>query len=226
MKTKTLVAVVAFMMVAAGVAIFDATQESDANASNGLATYKFFFAEDGDTSWTIISGEGYNAFIALKAALTGMGISSEVNENYTTTVDNYTTINSEYGLFSSITDLVSSSAYSVFMYSTVTESWVPGPTKSLGFYQAYSDYDANLRTANIIIYNGTIETAQAIGIELPSGSSLASIFDVTTTAAFKRSSIWSVRRKLELCSGSSGDILWLWIQLLSRSSECHCKCVW
>lgn len=173
------------MMVAAGVAIFDATQESDANASNGLATYKFFFAEDGDTSWTIISGEGYNAFIALKAALTGMGISSEVNENYTTTVDNYTTINSEYGLFSSITDLVSSSAYSVFMYSTVTESWVPGPTKSLGFYQAYSDYDANLRTANIIIYNGTIETAQAIGIELPSGSSLASIFDVTTTAAFK-----------------------------------------
>lgn len=185
MRTKILVAVVAFMMVAAGVAIIDATQESDANASNGLATYNFFFAKPGDTSWTTFSGEGYNAFIALKATLTGTGTAFEANSNYTTTVDNYTTINSEYGLFSLISGLLSSSAYSVFMYSTTTESWVPGPTKALGFYQAYNDYDANLRTANIIIYDGTIATAQAIGIALPSGSSLASIFDVTTTAAFK-----------------------------------------
>lgn len=184
MRTKILVAVVAFMMVAAGVAIIDATQESDANASNGLATHNFFFAKPGDTSWTTFSGEGYNAFIALKEALDDEGTHYVVNSSYTAIVDGYTTINSSYGQFSLIQNLIGST-YSVFIYSTTTQSWLPGPTTALGFYQAYNDYDANLRTANIIIYDGTIATAQAIGIALPSGSSLASIFDVTTTAAFK-----------------------------------------
>ena len=172
------------MMVATGIVILEMTQESDASATDGLATYNFFFAKQGDTSWTTHQGSGYNAFIALKAVLDNEETGYTANENYTATVDNYTTINSSYGQFTSIDGLIGST-YSVFMYSKVTESWIPGPTTALGFYQAYSDYDANLRTANIIIYDGVITTAQAIGIALPSGNNLASIYDVTTTNAFK-----------------------------------------
>ncbi|WP_400210984.1 hypothetical protein [Candidatus Methanarcanum hacksteinii] len=184
MQKKVIAAMVALMMVATGIVILEMTQESDASATDGLATYNFFFAKQGDTSWTTHQGSGYNAFIALKAVLDNEETGYTANENYTATVDNYTTINSSYGQFTSIDGLIGST-YSVFMYSKVTESWIPGPTTALGFYQAYSDYDANLRTANIIIYDGVITTAQAIGIALPSGNNLASIYDVTTTNAFK-----------------------------------------
>lgn len=57
------------MMVATGIVILEMTQESDASATDGLATYNFFFAKQGDTSWTTHQGSGYNAFIALKATL-------------------------------------------------------------------------------------------------------------------------------------------------------------
>ncbi len=183
MQKKVIAAMVALMMVATGIVILEMTQESDASATDGLATYNFFFAKQGDTSWTTHQGSGYNAFIALKATLDDKFITYGVDSNYTVTTT-YTTINSSYGQFSSISGLINST-YSVFIYSTATGSWVPGPTTALGFYQAYSDYDANLRTANIIIYDGTIATAQAIGIALPSGNDLASIYDVTTTNAFK-----------------------------------------
>ncbi len=181
---KVLAAVVALMMVATGVVVYETVQGSDADATDGLATYNFFFAKPNDQSWTVLTGEGYNAFIALYETLTDDNIGFVVNGNYTTTVNGYTTINSTYGQFTSINNLIGST-YSVFIYSTTTESWVPGPTTALGFYQAYSDYDANLRTANIIIYDGTVASAQAIGITLPSGNELVSITDVTTSNAFK-----------------------------------------
>lgn len=69
MQKKVIAAMVALMMVATGIVILEMTQESDASATDGLATYNFFFAKQGDTSWTTHQGSGYNAFIALKATL-------------------------------------------------------------------------------------------------------------------------------------------------------------
>ncbi len=127
---KVLAAVVALMMVATGVVVYETVQGSDADATDGLATYNFFFAKPNDQSWTVLTGEGYNAFIALYETLTDDNIGFVVNGNYTTTVNGYTTINSTYGQFTSINNLIGST-YSVFIYSTTTESWVPGPTTAL-----------------------------------------------------------------------------------------------
>jgi hypothetical protein len=179
MKTKVIAAIVALMMVSTGVIVFETTHESEANATDGLATYNFYIPYQG--SWVTYSAEGYNAFIALKSALYNASVEYYADENYTATVGGYTTINSNYGVFTSISGHIGSE-YTVFIYSPVTESWVLGPTKALGFYQAYSDYDANLRTANIIIAQGTI-TSMANLPTLP--TNLADIFDVTSTNAFK-----------------------------------------
>lgn len=50
MQKKVIAAMVALMMVATGIVILEMTQESDASATDGLATYNFFFAKQGDTT--------------------------------------------------------------------------------------------------------------------------------------------------------------------------------
>lgn len=171
---------VAVMMMATGVVVCETAPESDASASDGLATYNFFFPDYGNNRWVTYSADGYNAAIALKNAL-GTGVS--MDENYIVT-SSYTTINSAYGQINYVSGHVGST-YTVFMYSPVSSSWVLGPTTALGFYQAYSDYDSNLRTANIIIHPGSISTTSDIQMSLPDANELASIFSVTSTNAFK-----------------------------------------
>lgn len=176
--------VVAAIVAIVGINVLFDSGDTDANSTNGLGEFNFFIAGNGATSWTTYEGSGYNAYIALYAALGTT--EKEADGNYTTTSPGYLTINENYGTFTKIGSDTNNDTtkWHVQIYSPSLQMWVQGPVDALGFYQAYSDYDSNLRTANIALYYTSIENPQ-LPAPLPTGSSLRSITEVVSNNAFK-----------------------------------------
>lgn len=165
------VAIATLMLATAGFALVSSDDDSlDATTpTGGIASYNFYIGVTGDSVFTNYTGSGYNAYIALVNALTSASVSVTADSAYTTTSDGYLTINSLYGTVTSLFGHTNGeNVWNVYMYNN-QGSWVAGPVNALGFYQAYSDYDSSLRTANIILWYGASGTnVNNLGITLPS----------------------------------------------------------
>ena len=222
MNTK-MVAAMAIALLMASVGVTVAFNAVNADSYDGKGVFNFNIAvnycdpediEDWDGPvWTTYTGvSGYNAYLALSGKLSSEQESYVADDDYTIIQNGYTTINPDYGEFTSIFGYPEQNGYSwyVYIYSPISESWVLGPVSALGFYQAYSDYDSSLRTANIILYYSDSSTIVS-SLTMPSGSGIRAITDVYTNNAFKFTfhiAVDSLMSKPENVSSSA----WTWLQ--------------
>lgn len=177
MNAKVMAIITAIAMVAVtGFVAIGISDGSDADAvtcdgNDAVAEYNFYVYSD--NAWVAYSGTGYNAWSALKNA-TGITVAMGgmlINEW------GYDNINPAWGQITAVNDVTGT--WNI-QYYNVNNSWTNG-INALGFYNAYSDYDANFRTANIAIYND--DTAAHLG-ELPT-TGLKSIVTVQQCDCFK-----------------------------------------
>lgn len=210
MNRKIVSVVIAAIVAIVGVNVLIGTSETDGNSTNGLGEFNFFVAGSGATSWTTYEGAGYNAYIALDAALGS--VTKVADGNYTITQSGYQTINPDYGTFTKIGEDTTTTTmdWYVQIYSPSQQTWIQGPVKALGFYQAYSDYDSNMRTANIALYYTSIENPQ-LPAALPTGTSLRPITDVLSNNAFKVTFHISVQTGMTKPAGIE-DAEWSYLQ--------------
>lgn len=177
MNAKVMAIITAIAMVAVtGFVAIGISDGSDADAvtcdgNDAVAEYNFYVYSD--NAWVAYSGTGYNAWSALinatgiTAVMGGMLINEWGYDNINPAWGQITAVNDETGTWN-------------IQYYNVNNSWTNG-INALGFYNAYSDYDANFRTANIAIYND--DTAAHLG-ELPT-TGLKSIVTVQQCDCFK-----------------------------------------
>ncbi|MCQ2070035.1 MAG: hypothetical protein MJZ68_02775 [archaeon] len=177
MNAKVMAIITAIAMVAVtGFVAIGISDGSDADAvtcdgNDAVAEYNFYVYSD--NAWVAYSGTGYNAWSALKNA-TGITVAMGgmlINQY------GYDNINPAWGQITAVNDVTGT--WNI-QYYNVNNSWTNG-INALGFYNAYSDYDANFRTANIAIYND--DTAAHLG-ELPT-TGLKSIVTVQQCDCFK-----------------------------------------
>lgn len=134
--------------------------DSDADSATTYGSFNFWFNYGSGWSSTPISGDGYNACIALQdacsdanIALSFMTIDGVSAADFTKTVDYYSTVNSDYGTVDTIGEKSTTDDEAWYAYYYYDGVWNEA-LDSIGFYKPFSDYDANFRTANMAFYYG------------------------------------------------------------------------
>lgn len=118
------------------------------------------------SGWVGFKGDGSDGYIATMDVLNDLGFTSAsysfdsdyILEVHDAVFGDYITNNTNYGAFTELLDLSASgnNGWYVYVYSEVEEDWVL-TTTAIGLYQPYSDWIADLNTANIAFYYGGSE---------------------------------------------------------------------
>lgn len=200
MRNKILPIVVVAMMVCAVIPAISAdVVDSEVGTSNAYGEFNFWFNYGEGWSTSPISGEGYNASIALENACSSSNIAltfENVNgldaSNFVDNTGSYLSINSNYGKIASINGYISSETSKWYAYCYLDGEWIEA-IDSIGFYKPFSDYDAEFSTANMAFYYGetaidasTIPTdAMKTVVSVPSNASMPNATDFAVTFTIK-----------------------------------------
>lgn len=174
--------------------------DSDADSATTYGSFNFWFNYGSGWSSTPISGDGYNACIALRAACTSANIPLSFKtidgldaEEFVDDTGSYYTINSNYGKVDSINGSATTSDEGWYAYCYVDGEWSIAQD-AIGFYKPFSDYDSSFSTANMAFYYGTaaIDTSG-----LPTGS-LKDVVTVPQSSADEDASDFAVTFHIKL----------------------------
>lgn len=198
---KILPIVIVAMMVCAVIPAISADGvDSETGTANAYGEFNFWINYGDGWSASPISGDGYNASIALEDAcsssnitLTYANVGGLDASNIIDNTGSYATINSNYGKIASINGFASSETYKWYAYCYLDGEWCEA-IDSIGFYKPFSDYDADFSTANMAFYYGTTAldvSAVAIDsgfksiVSVPSNSSMPNAADFAVTFTIK-----------------------------------------
>ena len=173
-KSKTIItSFVVIAMIAMAVPVMAFTEDSspsDAVVNAGpYGEFKFLVEEYGPNGLTLSSyyGTGYNAAIAIMDA---SGLTVSIDEDYITSAGGFPTINENYGMLESLSTPISSptqdaTEWLMYYFHHPSQTWKAGfqiidneiVNYPLGFFKPFSDYDSEMRTANILFIHHYIQ---------------------------------------------------------------------
>lgn len=174
--------------------------DSDGSSTNSYGAFNFWI-NYGTSEWTTtpISGNGYNACIALQNACSSTGTSLVFKtidglnaSNFIDDTGTYDTVNKNYGTIDMIgTQSTSGSAWYAYYYNN---GWHRA-LDAIGFYKPFSDYDAGFRTANMAFYygSGPVEASS-----IPTELTFKPIIQVPTSSSSETASDFAVTFHIKL----------------------------
>lgn len=155
------IVVVAMMVCAVIPAISADVVDSEIGTADTYGEFNFWINYGDGWSASPISGNGYNACIALQDATTSANttvsfknINGVSASDFTYNNGYYDTINSNYGAIESIGTTATGDDKAWYAYYYSDGAW-HNAINAIGFYKPFSDYDANFRTANMAFYYGS-----------------------------------------------------------------------
>ena len=202
-KMKLLPTLVVAMMVCAVMPVIGADGvDSEVGTANAYGEFNFWINYGEGWSTSPISGDGYNACIAIQNATASANttvsfknIDGVSASDFTYTSGYYSTINSNYGTIDAIGATSTSSDKAWFAYYYSDGAW-HNAVSAIGFYKPFSDYDANFRTANMAFSYG-VEPVDVSTI--PSDETMfKDIVQVPTNASSANASDFAVSFQIKL----------------------------
>lgn len=205
------IVVVAMMVCAVIPAISADVVDSEIGTADTYGEFNFWINYGDGWSASPISGNGYNACIALQDAVASANttvsfknINGVSASDFTYTSGYYSTINANYGTIDAIgsTSTSSDKVWHAYYYSD--GAWYSA-IDAIGFYKPFSDYDANFRTANMAFYYGTA-AIDADTITISEG--LKDVVIVPTNAGMPNAADFAVTFTIKVQDGISifGDV--------------------
>ena len=204
MKSIKLLAIAVVVMMACAIIPIASMDggDSEADSTSTYGSFNFWINYGEGWSTSSISGDGFNACIALSNACSTAGIALAFKtidgvsaSDFTKTVSSYSTVNADYGTVDTIGTKTTSDDKMWYAYYYYDGSWYDA-IDAVGFYKPFSDYDADFRTANMAFYYGD-EAVDASSIPT-TGMTFEDIVQVPTSSSSAGASDFAVTFYIKL----------------------------